>query len=106
MDRITLHVTNKVFQMFCDGRKTIEYRPLNAFYFKRLDKFRLMFERNKTYCLELVIYKAYSTEKLSQTIFDLKIVPWSMISRRNQELLCKIYGKEVRNSYFYALYTL
>ena len=106
MDRLTLHVTNNVYQMFLDGRKTIEYRPLNAFYFSRLDKFRLMFECNKSYCLELVLCKAYSTEKLSLTISDLKIVPWSMISYRNQKLLCKIYGDEVQNMHFYALYTL
>lgn len=106
MDRLTLHVTNNVYQMFLDGRKTIEYRPLNAFYFPRLDRFRLMFERNKSYCMELVLYKAYSKEKLSLTIFDLKIVPWSMISERNRKLLCKIYGDEVQNMHFYALYTL
>lgn len=69
MDKLTLHVTNNIYQMFQDGRKTIEYRPLNAFYFSRLDKFRLMFE-------------------------------W------NQKLLCKIYGDEVQNTHFYALYTL
>lgn len=106
MDKIVLHVTNYVYNLFLNGHKTIEYRPLNAFYFKRFDKFRLMFEQNKSYCLELVLYKAYSTERISFTVFDLKIVPWSMISERNQKLLCTVYGDSVKNSYFYALYTL
>ena len=93
MDKITLRVTNYVYGLFLDGKKTIEYRPLNAFYFKRFDRYRLMFEQNKTYCLELVIYRAYSTEKLSLIVFDLKIVPWSMISERNQKLLwTSVYG--------------
>lgn len=73
-DVITLHVTSEIFRlMYYTRNKTVEYRPLNEYYFKLLDKFRILKQLRPNYLIRCRIYEAYTKRYFTATVLSIAI---------------------------------
>lgn len=94
-DRVTLHVTDKVFQLFRRGEKTSEYRPLYERYYRQFEKFRTMYAISLNYRVVVRIYRAYTSEYMDFICTGLTIVNLPNVPNEVTE----IYGQRFQSYY-------